>query len=187
MFVENACKEQYGVHLDEFVKHHVANKAETLDEFKGYEYSALTPKVNLLDFITGWKVLSYLDTKGRENYLQNNKVKYYTYYLLGYWPWLFFVVIPASAMSILTSVACLFSEGMGLVADYAKRDLKRDFKNHNWLGVMIWVALCVYLLLSFIRFQSKLGKSLYEMLRILQLNLFEKRDLLALLRGGSAR
>lgn len=143
MFVENACKEQYGVHLDEFVKHHVANKAETLDEFKGYEYSALTPKVNLLDFITGWKVLSYLDTKGRENYLQNNKVKYYTYYLLGYWPWLFFVVIPASAMSILTSVACLFSEGMGLVADYAKRDLKRDFKNHNWLGVMIWVALCV--------------------------------------------
>ena len=54
----------------------------------------------------------------------------------------------------------------------------------NAVMTQIWVALCVYLLLSFIRFQSKLGKSLYEMLRILQLNLFEKRDLLALLRGA---
>lgn len=68
--------------------------------------------------------------------------------------------------------------------------IKQHLKIKSFIGTsknavltQIWVALCVYLLLSFIRFQSKLSKSLYEMLRILQLNLFEKRDLLALLRG----
>ena len=47
----------------------------------------------------------------------------------------------------------------------------------------IWIALCVYLLLAFIKFQSKLNKSMQQILRLLQLNLFEKRDLMALLRG----
>jgi hypothetical protein len=47
----------------------------------------------------------------------------------------------------------------------------------------IWIALCMYLLLAFIKFQSKLNKSMQQILRLLQLNLFEKRDLLALLRG----
>ena len=46
-----------------------------------------------------------------------------------------------------------------------------------------WIALCVYLLLAFIKFQSKLKKSMQQILRLLQLNLFEKRDLMALLRG----
>ena len=47
----------------------------------------------------------------------------------------------------------------------------------------IWIALCVYLLLAFLKFQSKLKKSMQQILRLLQLNLFEKRDLMALLRG----
>lgn len=47
----------------------------------------------------------------------------------------------------------------------------------------IWIALCVYLLLAFIKFQSKLKKSMQQILRLLQLNLFEKRDLMTLLRG----
>jgi putative transposase len=41
----------------------------------------------------------------------------------------------------------------------------------------------MYLLLAFINFQSKLKRSMQQILRLLQLNLFEKRDLLALLRG----
>jgi putative transposase len=45
----------------------------------------------------------------------------------------------------------------------------------------------VYLMLAFIRFQSKLGKSMQQILRVLQLNLFEKRDLMALLRGDPPR
>jgi len=47
----------------------------------------------------------------------------------------------------------------------------------------IWIALCMYVLLAFLKFQSKLTKSMQQLLRILQLNLFEKRDLMALLRG----
>ena len=53
----------------------------------------------------------------------------------------------------------------------------------NAVMTQIWIALCIYLLLAFIKFQSKLNKSMQQILRLLQLNLFEKRDLLALLRG----
>ena len=49
----------------------------------------------------------------------------------------------------------------------------------------IWIAVCVYLLLAFIKFQSKMQKSMQQILRLLQLNLFEKRDLMALLRGDT--
>ncbi len=41
----------------------------------------------------------------------------------------------------------------------------------------------MYLLLAFIKFQSKISKSMQQILRLLQLNLFEKRELMALLRG----
>jgi len=47
----------------------------------------------------------------------------------------------------------------------------------------IWIALCVYLLLAFIKIQPKLKKSTQKILRLLQLNLFEKRDLMALPKG----
>lgn len=43
--------------------------------------------------------------------------------------------------------------------------------------------MCIYLLIAFIKFQSKLQKSMQQILRLLHLNLFEKRDLMALLRG----
>ena len=44
----------------------------------------------------------------------------------------------------------------------------------------IWIALCAYLLLAFIKFQSTLDKSLQQILQLLQINLFEKRDLIHL-------
>lgn len=50
----------------------------------------------------------------------------------------------------------------------------------------IWIALCIYLLLAFIKVLSKLNKSMQQVLRLLQLNLFEKRELMALLRGDPA-
>jgi hypothetical protein len=53
----------------------------------------------------------------------------------------------------------------------------------NAVMTQIWIALCVYLLLAFLKFQSKLDKSMQQILRLLQLNLFEKRGLMALLRG----
>jgi len=72
--------------------------------------------------------------------------------------------------------------------------IKQNLKLKSFIGTsknavltQIWIALCVYLLLAFIKFQSKLNKSMQQILRLLQLNLFEKRDLMALLRGDPLR
>lgn len=72
--------------------------------------------------------------------------------------------------------------------------IKQNLKIKTFIGTsknavmtQIWIAMCVYLLLAFIKFQSKLKKSIQQILRLLQLNLFEKRDLMALLRGDPIR
>jgi putative transposase len=68
--------------------------------------------------------------------------------------------------------------------------IKQNLKIKSFVGTsknavmtQIWIALCVYLLLAYLKFQSKLPKSMRQILRLLQLNLFEKRELMALLRG----
>lgn len=68
--------------------------------------------------------------------------------------------------------------------------IKQNLKIKSFVGTsknavmtQIWIAMCVYLLLAFLRFQSIPSKSMQQILRLLQLNLFEKRDLMALLRG----
>ncbi len=68
--------------------------------------------------------------------------------------------------------------------------IKQNLKIKSFIGAgnnavmtQVWVALCVCLLLAFIKFQSRLGKSMRQMLRLLHLDLFDKRDLMALLRG----
>jgi len=68
--------------------------------------------------------------------------------------------------------------------------IKQNLKIKSFIGTsknavmtQIWIALCMYLLLAFLKFQSKLRKSMQQIIRLLQLNLFEKRDLMALLRG----
>ncbi|MFT5013949.1 MAG: IS4 transposase [Candidatus Azotimanducaceae bacterium] len=70
------------------------------------------------------------------------------------------------------------------------RWIKQNLKIKSFVGTsknavlaQIWIAMCMYLLIAFIKFQSRLAKSLQQILRLLQLNLFEKRDLMALLRG----
>ncbi len=72
--------------------------------------------------------------------------------------------------------------------------IKQNLKIKSFVGTsknavmtQIWIALCIYLLLAFIKFQSGLKKSTQQILRLLQLNLFEKRDLMALLRGDPPR
>jgi len=68
--------------------------------------------------------------------------------------------------------------------------IKQNLKIKSFVGTsknavltQIWIALCLYLLLAYIKFQSELTKSMQQILRLLQLNLFEKRDLVMLLRG----
>ena len=66
--------------------------------------------------------------------------------------------------------------------------IKQNLKIKAFLGTtenavmtQIMAALCVYLLLAYLKFQSKIDKSLQQIMRLLQLNLFVRRSLLALL------
>jgi len=67
--------------------------------------------------------------------------------------------------------------------------IKQNLKVKTFLGTsrnavltQIWIALCVYILLAFLKFKAKVDLSMQQMIRLLQLNLFERRDLLDLLK-----
>jgi putative transposase len=67
--------------------------------------------------------------------------------------------------------------------------IKQNLKIHAFVGnsknavlTQIWVALCAYLLLSYLKFLSKTGWSAQRIIRLIQANLFAKRDLMALIR-----
>lgn len=67
--------------------------------------------------------------------------------------------------------------------------IKQNLKIKTFLGTsknavltQIWIALCVYLVLAYLAFLSKIGASMQQILRLLQLNLFERRDLESLLK-----
>lgn len=53
--------------------------------------------------------------------------------------------------------------------------------SRNAVMTQIWIAMCVYLLLSYIKFVNRLSWSLNDILRVLQLNLFDRRSMLKLL------
>ncbi|WP_407639314.1 transposase [Geotalea uraniireducens] len=62
--------------------------------------------------------------------------------------------------------------------------IKQNLKVKTFLGTsenavqtQLWIAMCVYLLLAWLKFKSKLGLSAQQMLRLLQLNLFARRNL----------
>lgn len=68
--------------------------------------------------------------------------------------------------------------------------IKQNLKIKSFLGTsanavmtQIWAALCISLLLAYLKFTARLGWSMQQILRLLQLNLFMRRDLMALLRG----
>jgi putative transposase len=68
--------------------------------------------------------------------------------------------------------------------------IKQNLKIKSFLGVsknavmtQVWVAMCVYLILAYLKFLSKASTSMQHILRLLQLNLFMRRDLAALLRN----
>ena len=65
--------------------------------------------------------------------------------------------------------------------------IKQNLKVKTFLGTsenavltQIWIALCVYLVLAYLSFLSKNGLTIQMILRLLQLNLFERRDLMSL-------
>jgi putative transposase len=67
--------------------------------------------------------------------------------------------------------------------------IKQNLKIHAFVGnsrnavlTQIWIALCTFLMLSYLKFLSKTGWSEQRILRLLQANLFSKKDLMALIR-----
>lgn len=67
--------------------------------------------------------------------------------------------------------------------------IKQNLKIHAFVGnsrnavlTQIWIALCTFVLLSYLKFLSKTGWTEQRILRILQAHLFSKKDLMALIR-----
>ena len=50
-------------------------------------------------------------------------------------------------------------------------------RSKNAVLTQLWVATCMYLLLAYLKFVMRLGWSLYQMLQVLQLNVFDRRPL----------
>ena len=70
--------------------------------------------------------------------------------------------------------------------------IKQNLKLRGFLGTsrnavltQIWVALCINLLLAWLKFASRIHLSMQQMARLLQLNLFLRRDLMALLKNDT--
>jgi Transposase DDE domain/Domain of unknown function (DUF4372) len=71
--------------------------------------------------------------------------------------------------------------------------LKQNLKLKGFLGTsknavlsQIWAALCISLLLAYLKFASRIELTMQQIARLLQLNLFLKRDLLALLKNDTS-
>lgn len=72
--------------------------------------------------------------------------------------------------------------------------IKQNLKIKTFLGTtsnavltQVWIALCVYLMLAYLKFKAKLGNSMQQILRLLQLNLFARRDLIELFKPPSTQ
>jgi putative transposase len=72
--------------------------------------------------------------------------------------------------------------------------IKQNLKIKSFLGTsknavlsQLWVALCAYLLLAYVKFLAAAGWSMRQLLRLLQLNLFERRGLSDLLKPPDPR
>jgi putative transposase len=69
---------------------------------------------------------------------------------------------------------------------FIKQNLKiKSFVGTSANAVMtqIWIALCSYLMIMYLKFVHGLTRTGQQLMRILQINLFDKRELLPLLRG----
>lgn len=68
--------------------------------------------------------------------------------------------------------------------------IKQNLKVKSFIGTsknavltQIWIALCTYLIVTYLKFVHGLTRSVQQIVRRLQINLFDKRELIPLLRG----
>lgn len=90
-----------------------------------------------------------------------------------------------------TTIAAVYKSRwqVELFFKWIKQNLKiKTFVGHsnNAILTQIWIAMCVYLLLAYLKFSAQISASLQEMLRLLQLNLFLPRSLIALFKPHPA-
>jgi len=88
----------------------------------------------------------------------------------------------------MNKIHCDFHKGYYVVSDRDYTDYKcyQDLTEEkvrfiaqlisNAVITQIWIALCAHLVLVFLKFQTKIGQSMQQILRLLQLNLFDRRD-----------
>ena len=77
---------------------------------------------------------------------------------------------------------------MELFFKWIKQNLKiKSFvgTSRNAVITRIRIALCVHLLLSYIKFANRLDWSLQEILRVMQMNLFDRRPILDVIAPSS--
>ena len=72
--------------------------------------------------------------------------------------------------------------------------IKQNLKIKTFLGTsknavmtQIWIAMCIYLILAFLKFQSKTKRSMQQILQLLQTNLFEKWSLNDVIKGPNRK
>lgn len=87
------------------------------------------------------------------------------------------------------TIAAIYKERwqIELFFKHIKQNLKiRSFLGQSVNAIMtqIWVAMCVQLLLLYLKWSGNISWSIQKIMRVLQLNLFMKYDLLQLLTGG---
>ncbi|MGH9380587.1 MAG: IS4 family transposase [Thermoanaerobaculia bacterium] len=90
-----------------------------------------------------------------------------------------------------TTIAKVYRERwkIELFFKWIKQHLKiKSFlgRSHNAVLTQFWIAMIAYLLLAVLKFQLRLRWSLSHILRLLQLNLFDRRDLAALFQRNAA-
>jgi len=90
------------------------------------------------------------------------------------------------------TIAALYKERwqIELFFKWVKGNLKiKTFlgTSRNAVLTQIWIALIVYLLLAFLKFKAKIGLSMQQILRLLQLNLFERRNFIDLFKPPDAK
>jgi IS4 transposase len=86
-----------------------------------------------------------------------------------------------------TTIAAIYQQRWHIALFF--KAIKQNLRIKTFLGTsdnavmtQVWVALIPYLILAFLRFQDGLNISFQQMLRLLQINLFKRRNLIGLCR-----
>jgi putative transposase len=138
-------------------------------------------KVNKSTGVTSDQIIEYTSLRSRKNNLRTvRRVGYYDretgkhyVFITNHFDW--------SAKTI----AAIYKQRwqVELFFKWIKQNLKiKAFLGNTDNAVMtqVMIALCIYMLLAYLKFQAKIGHSLQQMSRLLHLNLFARRDLMQL-------